>query len=428
MNLRRILPLSLGGCPAAWELTRASLEESDHRDVAAHARTCALCAPEWEALARTSAFARQLPAPLMSPGERLVLEERILGEAAVISVARARRPRSTRSWRPAALLLLSSGLAIAAVVVVGELHLREVRRQTTSVASLRAIGATTFWRLRPPPDELVRLDAGTLEVTVAPSEDGRHVRIETADASIDAPAGRFRVEARAHILVAVRVFAGYAEVTTKGERAALHAGDEWARAPSQGSGDAATAVAPAPAEEPVPPTRSAAPPRGATPRLAPAIVARASRSRGAASASRVPGPPPHRPESTPATSFERGWSLLRAGDPLDAAAVFAEVDALANGEPLAEDAAFWRSVALQRGGRKVEARAAFADFLRRFPTSARCGEASAFLGWLLLDAGDRDGARRAFERALQDRVDRVRTSASRGLEQLEAAPGSSPAR
>ena len=102
MNLRRILPLSWGGCPAAWELTRASLEEDDHRDVAAHARTCAVCAPEWEALARTSAFARQLPAPHMSAGERALLEERILGEATIIAVARARRPRPPRSWRMAA--------------------------------------------------------------------------------------------------------------------------------------------------------------------------------------------------------------------------------------------------------------------------------------------------------------------------------------
>jgi TolA-binding protein len=358
----------------------------------------------------------------MSAADRAVLEERLLGEA---SAATPRRPVAARWRRGGALLALSSASAIAAVVIVAQLHVREVRRQTTSLASVRAVGATTFSRLRPPPDEVLRLDAGILDVTVVPSEDGRRVRVETDDASIDVSAGRFRAEASAHMLVAVRVFAGAAYVATKGERAALHAGDEWARAPAGAGTNPITVAA---ASAPKPSLVAPAPPAAPVPPIP--ASRRPPHRRDLASSSEATRPAPARetpsqPVTTavaPRASFERGWSLLRSGDPAGAAVAFGEVGALAAGDAIAEDALFWRAVSLARTSQKAEARAAMGRFLVVYPESARFGEASALLGWMLLESGDRDGARRAFERAARDRVDRVRKSAASGLEKLEVSP------
>src|SRR5206468_764484 len=101
-----------------------------------------------------------------------------------------------------------------------------------SLASIRAVGAAAFSRQQPPPDEIVRLDAGILEIDVSAPRGGRRFRVATDDAVIEAAEGRFSVEAEAHMMVAVRVFAGYAEVRARGGHAGLHAGDEWARVAS----------------------------------------------------------------------------------------------------------------------------------------------------------------------------------------------------
>jgi TolA-binding protein len=71
------------------------------------------------------------------------------------------------------------------------------------------------------------------------------------------------------------------------------------------------------------------------------------------------------------------------------------------------------------------ARSSLATFVERFPSSPRLGEASAMLGWILLDLGDVDGAARQFSVGARDRVDDVRRSARAGLEQVRARRHSS---
>ena len=114
-------------------------------------------------------------------------------------------------------------------------------------------------------------------------------------------------------------------------------------------------------------------------------------------------------------SFGHAWSLLRSGDAKAAAAEFAEVERLAHGRDIEEDALYWRAVAVGRAGDGAGARTLFAAFLDRFPSSSRAGEAAAALGGLLLDAGDRHGARLAFERAARDPSPQVRAAAQDGL-------------
>ena len=424
MNWRTLIPARFGGCPAAWKLSRAFVEQR-YPEITLHVRGCPRCGPEWEGLARASAVASELPAPRMDEETRQRLQQRLLDEAfdeasdEAFSEASpsAGARRSARAWsRAAVLTLFTCGVAAAAVLASRRLAAPEdhARAASASLASIRAVGAASFVRLQPPPDEIVRLDDGTLEINVAPPS-GSRFRISTDDAVIDASEGRFSVEASARTLVAVRVFAGYADVRANGGHAALRPGDEWVPSPSHASPSLAS-----------PPVASPAPPHASPPAapLPPRAVALAKVTRPA----RLPPTPAEPPAATSMVaaprraSFERAWRLLRAGDALHAAEAFDNVDKESGGDAISEDALFWEAVAFARAGLAADARQALGAFVARFPRSARMGEASAMLGWMLVDLGDADGARRAFERARDDRVDRVRASAQQGLERLAAPP------
>jgi TolA-binding protein len=419
----------LGGCPPPWQLTRAFLEEEakENRAVAAHAETCPRCAAEWADLARVDAAARTLPVPRMTEAAREAVKERLLLGAALPA---APLPSEGRRRAGAVVALaVASGVATAAVLSLARPKPHGADGAPASLASIHAVGATSFARLQPPPDELVQLDTGTLQIAVGRVGEGRRFRVATSDAVIEASEGRLRVEASAHRLVAVRILAGRADVKANGEHAALSAGDEWTREPLEAiASHEQPAAAPSPVLAPAPiapraheggssPTPRAvlSPPHGAqTPPPSSTVASLATAPPTAAS--------PHAGASmAQRATFERAWTLLRTGDAAAAAAAFAQVDALAGDDAIAEDALFWQSVALARAQRKGEAEGALRTFVSRYPSSARLGEASVMLGWMLLDEGDTEGARRAFQRAANDRVDRVRASARSGLERLEAA-------
>ena len=95
-------------------------------------------------------------------------------------------------------------------------------------------------------------------------------------------------------------------------------------------------------------------------------------------------------------------------------------EAVAFGGALGEDARYWRAVALGRANAPEEARPAMEEFLRRHPGSRRAGEVSAMLGWLLIDAGERERAATLFNAALADPSASVRQSARAGLEAVAA--------
>jgi hypothetical protein len=415
MNWRTVIPTRLGGCPAAWQLSRA-FAESGHSDVMLHLRGCSQCTVTWNSLARASAATRELPPVQMDEETRQRIETRLLGEASIISRGAASFRRPILWPRAVAIALLACGAATAAVMVSRRRSARDDAALPTvaSLASIRALGAATFSRLQPPPDEIVRLDEGTLEISVAPTSPGRRFRIATGDAIVEASGGRFSIEAGARTLVAVRVFAGYAVVRAGGGHAALHAGDEWARTVSP---------------HPVATSTEDTPPSAALPPVAPRASSRPVETvaQPIGKMSKIPSlmptptasPPPLPTASGPQrASFERGWRLLRSGDPVQAAEAFRNVAKESGGDAIAEDAMFWEAVSLARAGRAPEARASLAGFVARFPGSARVGEASAMLGWMLLESSDAAGARHAFDRAANDRVDRVRASAQAGLSRL----------
>jgi TolA-binding protein len=190
----------------------------------------------------------------------------------------------------------------------------------------------------------------------------------------------------------------------------------------------AAAGAPSRATDPAaPPPRSRlAPPPGSIARSASRDAAAAAPRRATEPAS----PPPPRPALSPPpaaspagraadeVAYDGAWAALRTADFARAATGFARVVLLAPDGPLVEDASFWRAVALARGQRSAEAVSAFRDFLDGHARSLRAGEASAMLGWLLIDARTYDEAARRFDAAIGDADPAVRRSAKAGLDAL----------
>jgi hypothetical protein len=241
--------------------------------------------------------------------------------------------------------------------------------------AVRAKGDARFtWSALP--DEVVRLHEGAVSVQVTPLGPGERFRVVAGDGEVEVHGTAFDVAVKDDRLVSVTVDHGLVEVRpAHGPRVFLHAAESWHAPPS--SSAAATA-------EPEEPRRPAAAPT----------------------------------ESAAAEGFARGWRALRGGDYLAAAAAFGRSASADPADPISEDARYWRAVALARGGRPASARAEMAAFLTRYPTSARAGEISAMLGWLLLDVHDRAGAQRRFRAAAGDRADAVRASARAGLQAL----------
>jgi len=117
-----------------------------------------------------------------------------------------------------------------------------------------------------------------------------------------------------------------------------------------------------------------------------------------------------------------GWEAMQREEFGPAAAAFARAIALSPDGALVEDSTYWRAVAIARLGRVAEATASFRGFIDAFPRSTRAGEASVMLGWVLVETGEREEARRRFEAALTDPSSSVRTSAREGLDALDRPP------
>jgi hypothetical protein len=372
-------------------LSRHVSGESSEPWVEGHLARCVRCAAECTSLQRIVTQARRLQPPAeMSAAARRAIGARLL-------TAGPER-RISRAWRWS-LLAAAMAAVVVAAVTFGARGLRratpgstvaEMPRLTTpgaaapdrsppaaqrpSVATLRAIGAARFTRVQPRPDEVVRLDDGTIVLTVERLTAGERFRVRTDDAEVEVRGTRFQVSASRGRLTAVSVSSGRVEVRSPGGgHVLLDPGDEWVR----GTDEPETA-------------------RPAT--LSPSAPSSSRRSR--------PSPP----------SFDQAWSLLRQGDARQAAALFGAVVRSAGDRDIAEDALYWWAVATAKAGDRAEAQALFERFLRRFPAASRSGEAAAALGWLYVEDGRLVDARSAFERAARDPSPAVRASAQRGLQ------------
>ncbi len=398
-------------CPTELELDRAVSVGLDGV-LAAHVEICAGCRAFVDDTRDAIDLALELPVEL-PPATHL--EERrtallaawdpvtIPRDALVPHAPPAPAPPRRRPLRWVA--LAAAGVA-ASVIGVIALRGSEPAPEVTVSHPLRGMvnphAGAQYSRAAQPPDEIVRLRDGTIDLDVDPLAPGERFRVVVGADQVEVRGTSFEVVAAADHLVAVSVVHGRVEVTHAGAAPiVLTAGQAW-RAP--------VVIAPPPA--------TAMPP-SLPPRRVPAVPQRTPR---VTSDPIVAAVAPIASVDPQEVAFNRGWEAMRIGEYGQAAAAFNRAIALAPDGALSEDAAFWHAVAVARLHRQADAITAFRSFLDAFPTSTRAGEASAMLGWLLVDTRELDEARRRFHDAESDPNATARASARKGLELLGGTP------
>lgn len=404
-------------CPGDLELSRALTVGADP-ELSAHVAACPACRAAWDADAAAIELARQLPVAIPSPARREEVRTAVLAASASAPGRLARR-----AW------LAPTVLGAAAAGVVAYIAIPRGASQPPPARPMRATvhphPGARYVASSPSPDEVVQLTDGMIDVDVAPLLPGERFRVIVGDAELEVRGTAFTVTASEQYLQDVAVAHGRVDLRSRSRGpATLGAGQSWHAAP------VATAVAPSP--PPAPPAIAPAPPSPYPAPAAPAARPRPHRAAGVATphdpqppvaSEPAPAPLPAKPStevvrSTEEPSYDQAWEALRANQFGKAATGFARVLVLAPDGPLAEDASFWRAVALARGQRTAEAVAAFRDFLDGFGKSPRRGEASAMLGWMLIDARAYDEAARWLSVAVGDASPAVRGSAQAGLDAI----------
>lgn len=351
-------------------------------------------------------LARELPLALPDASHREQVRTALLARIAAL-------PR--RGRRSIAIDAIVAAVAVAAAAVLA-LALWPGADGPRARGTVRARADARYTLAAPAPDELVRLIDGTIDVTVAPLARGERFRVVVGDDEVEVRGTAFAVTAARGRLVAVAVAHGRVEVRPRdGTAIVLGAGERWRATPAAAAAAPITApvapTAPAPIAAPVAPTAPepivAPAPPAAHPGLRP-------RPAHAGSATAIAP----RPRAAEALAYDDGWSAMRASEFHRAAAAFGRALALAPDGPLADDARFWHAVALARDARRAEAIAAFRELLDDNRGGAHRGEASAMLGWLLVDASELDDAARRFTAAADDPDPAVARSARDGLAAL----------
>ena len=394
-------------CPREPDVSRAFGLDPD-AELEAHLSACATCRATRDGLEVAIGLARELPIDLPSPARSEEVRASLLAAAESGQAG----PIYTRT---AHLRWAAVGVtAAAAIAWIVHGHLHDARPRSHAV--VYASAGAAFVMASAPPDETLRLRAGTVEVQVDPLGPGQRFRVVVGDGEVEVRGTAFTVSATDDRLAGVSVTHGRVEIRPRdGTPALLGPGQAW-RAESS----VPRASAPAAVVASAPP--SAVPPSAPTAVVPPAPLPRRLERRRAhsfavaettAAAGGQAGP------TLQESLYDDAWDAMRAGDFAKAAARFAGVVDTAPRGPLADEGAFWRGVATARAGRSAQAIELFREMIDQYPASARRGEAATMLGWLLVDNGRADEARPHFRAAGADPSERVRASARRGLEAAE---------
>lgn len=393
-------------CPSPIVLSRALVEGVDDR-LRAHLDICTDCSDAMAADAAITADVRDLATFEPSSDHAARVRDSLLAAATV--------PRPIARSRMVWGFALGGALAAAAVLIFLFAVPRSTPRAQVSHATILPHDGASMMRISDGPDEIVRLAEGTATVKIAALGPHERFRMITGDAELEAAAdSAYDVAVDRDHLRSVRVISGQVIVRAQGmEPKVLREGERWEIELAQAPSGPAPEVAQQEAVAVTPDLPSVAPSDTSTkspPKRHPSASLRAERPSATPS---IPG----RPKRPIETLFDEGWATLAAGDAVAAAATFQRAAQAAPTDPLAEDAWFWHGSALVRA--KVPgASDALAAFLANYPSSPRLGEASAMLGWLVIDS-DLDRAEKLFKTAAGDRVASVKASAQRGLAAIE---------
>jgi TolA-binding protein len=380
-----------------------------------HLESCADCSAEAEKLRTIRTAVRD--APTDSPSADRLEQVR---DAIVASAANQTRRERRRTIRPVLGIALVIGAAAAgalfAVVNTSEPpHQNETHgaaaRTPINRGLVRGRPGAHFHLASAVPDERVELYDGTIEVEVAPLEANERFRVVTRDGEVEVRGTMFEATAASDHLLRVEVKMGRVEVRHQDRTAILEPGETW-HAP-----DPTPALAPDGA-------RAVARPKATKPSGAPrAPVVQEVNAKEAEPSERGHAEPEAAATSPAETAFDEGFQAMRGSEFAKAASAF---DRAISAEPdgaVAEDARYWRAVALARAGDPRGATKAIAEFLDQHPHSVHRGEASVMLGWLVLEAGDLDRAEALFSDAKLDVLPQVRKSAESGLSAIRRRRG-----
>jgi len=308
-------------------------------------------------------------------------------------LARAMPPVHARSRRWLA-VPLAAAAAVVAIVAWPAPALHEVALPLLPPLPARGhvhpLPGAVFAAASHVPDEVVTLHDGTIHLDVDPLHANERFRVIVGASEIEVRGTAFEVTADHDRLVDVHVLHGRVEVRPVGrEMIVLGAGGDWKFESAAAPASVAPVVVAVPLA-PRPPVHTATlPPR--------VVIATADQ-----------------------VAYNDGWSALRGSQFELAAANFAKALAAAPDGSLADDARFWHAVALARGHATGPALAAFHDLVDQHPNSIHAGEASAMLGWMLVDAKRLDEARQRFAAAINDPSAKVRASAQAGIDALDS--------
>ncbi len=382
-------------CPSSHVLSRA-LDGVLEEVLVEHLAACASCTAELAATRDLIAVAREVGRPLPSATRREEVRTMLLAAGrSAEALADATQPRRTRR-----IALAGASIAVAAAVAIVVLA-QGPDTAPHGHATVTPVGTARYLAVASSPDETVWLFDGSIDVEVAPLHASERFRVRLAGAEIEVHGTRFIATARAGTLASVDVAHGIVEVRSGTGSVLLRVGESW--------------HAPAPIL-----TATTTPrPSPVTPAIEAPPAKRSPIRRAKTTAIAIPTAPPVAAavESLPQErAYDAGWAALRTGRFGDSAREFLRVYVLDPDGPLAEDATYWRAVALARTDQTAQAMAAFRELLDRYPRSPRFGEASTMLGWLLVGANQRTEAARRFRAAIADPNPAVSHSARAGLE------------
>ena len=317
------------------------------------------------------------------------------------------KPRARSKWWQRIALPMAVAAAAAALFYMSASRLGQGSSPTAGVIEHHNRGAVhartgaRFAQSTGDLDEIVRLHDGTIDIDVQPLGSGERFRVLVGSSEIEVHGTSFTVTADNDQLVSVQVARGRVEVRpANGTPTVLESGQSW-RVRVATAEPSTSRVVQDVVQAPV----------AIRPRVIPKSLD--------LTIAQAPAPPRSPVERAPEdTAYNDAWDALRANKFHEAAAGFARTFALVPDGPLADDARFWRAVSLGREGRAVDAIAAFRELVDEHPGNTHRGEASAMLGWLLVEQRQLDEAHRRFRDAANDQSATVRASARDGLDAL----------